>query len=208
MKLSIFFSLVFFASLSFAQEQITEVTQLNDSTFAEVVKVYDTEGRLTSQSYSYFDIGEFSKKIVEQNCISLRGIDEREIINTRINRDVNTLKRFVVDSLGVDYDSLLSKKIFSIVGGEWEFIQRGATEERLTTEVIEHPNRSNLLQMRNVDGAGRWNIKPIHDQKFNLVYEVAGENEDVEMVVFERPNLSGIGYRGRASDGTILILIR
>jgi len=208
MKYLFLFIIMTFSVAVFSQETTTSIARTSDTTFVQTNVTTYADGRILTEQIPY-SIAEFAGLAVDQNVNNLISIDQRTDANTKANRDVNQLKIYVRDSLAMNYDSLLSEKLLTALEGNWSFIERPAGGSNIVTPVDISMNTVNpaFLKMKITGAPGAWNLKAIHTQKFEVRnYQVSGVGETVEMSLTQFANFTG--YRGKASDGTILILRR
>jgi len=200
-------SLLFCICLS-AQETTTQIARTSATTFVQTNVTTYADGRIVTEQIPY-SLAEFAGLAIDQNINNLISIDQRTDANTKAQRDVNQLKIYVRDSLAMNYDSLLSTKLLTALEGGWKFIERPAGGSNIVTPVDISRNTVNpaFLKMKITGAPGAWNLKAIHTQRFEVRnYQVGGVGETVEMSLTQFANFTG--YRGKASDGTILILRR
>ncbi len=199
--LSLIISLCFTCALS-AQETTT-ISKLNDSTFVETTTQLDDQGRILSQTNKYSTLAEFANLLVNSNVSNAISADNLEKSAQGARRDIDRAKKYVLDSLGVNYDSLLNAKLLVALTGDWKFIeiQNGVRTVNGVT-ISPHPTSPILLRAKEKGGRA-WSIKAIHTQRWQLrLYKVAGVNETVEM------SFANSAYRGKASDRTVIVLRR
>jgi hypothetical protein len=204
MKAFPFLLLLLLSCSLFAQTTTTEIQRTSDTTFIQITRTVYDDGRTVTETVPY-DIEGFSNLIVEQNITALAQIEARERANVAANRDVVQLRRYVSDSLLVNYDSLMAEKTLVALAGDWRLTQRNGETTTTGVNIAKHPTQSILLRMTNNDGPGGWNIRPIHPQHFE-VRGVGQAAEVVDMYLTQFQNFTG--YRGVSPSGVVLILRR
>ncbi|MEO1210774.1 MAG: hypothetical protein AAFX78_14660 [Cyanobacteria bacterium J06638_20] len=202
MKYLLFFIFHFPFFVLSAQETTTSITRTSDSTFVqENVTVY-ADGRTVTEQVPY-SLEAFANLIVDRNLNNLVRIDQLAKAQSIAQQDVNQLRKYLADSLQVDYDSLLATKLLVALDGNWTLIERNGSSSKTNVAIAAHSSNSTLLRLRNTGGSGAWNIKPIHSQKF-LLRNYDGEDVEMQLTQFN----SFTGYRGKTTDGRTLILRR
>lgn len=206
MKYLSFLTAFLFSFTLIAQETTTSIERISDTTFVQKNTTTYDDGRIVTETIPY-TIEEFENLIVDQNVSNLIQIDQLAAAQTMKQQDVNQLKRYLVDSLSTDYDSLLSTRLLVALSGNWKLIERNGSSTKTNVAIAAHNTNPGVLRMSNSDGPGGWNIKPVHTQKFLIKnYDVNGTGEDVEM---QLTRFSGFtGYLGKTSDNKRLILRR
>ncbi len=207
MKSFLFLAITFLFSIAIsAQETTTDITRTSDTTFIQTnITTYD-DGRIVTEQIP-FDLDGFANLIADENIKNLIKIERREKANTTAQRDVNQLKNYLIDSLDINYDSLFAQKLLLALNGSWKLLEKNGSTTITNVSIAEHSSNPSLLRMTNEDGPGGWNLKNLSTHSWEIRnYDVGGTPEIVEMTLTQFQNLTG--YRGRASDGTTIILRR
>lgn len=200
--------MLFCVALS-AQEATTTIQQINDSTFLKTTTTVFENGSVNTLEEPLSKI-QIVDMILEQNSNLAIVIDQRNNQNTTDQRTINDAKRYVRDTFGLSeqYDSLFASKLLTALTGDWQLIERKDTVSKNSISIAAHPANTKFLRAKETTGSRAWNIVPVdHLQKFEIRnYSVAGVGETVEMTLTQFANFTG--YRGKASDGSVLILRR
>lgn len=190
----------------FSQTTTNEIIKTSDSTFVEKQVTIHPNGRIVTMETPY-NSKEFAERVVRANIEKSIQIDNRTAQNQNDQRDVNLFRRYVIDSLKINADSILNEKLLVALEGDWKLLVRGKSDDnRYDVTIDKNPNNPILLRMRG-EGAN-YNVRALnHNQAFEvrgfLVNNVA-ENVPMKLTVFD----NFTGYRGVASDGSVLVLRR
>ena len=194
MKNLILFALLLVVSFCEAQTTTTEVTRLNGDGFAITTTTLDAQDRVTATKTDYYTAGEFAALAVTSNNTQLVQADELTNAATVATRDARQLERFVVDSLGINYDSIQVAQLSAQFLGGWKLREGGTLSD---VEIVANPNSSAVLRIRQTGGRVS-NLAILYQNSFR-VPSFWGEP-----VVFQR--LPNGAFLGTLANGTVLIL--
>lgn len=201
-KLLFLITFVFSGLVSYAQTTTsTEIVKVNDSTYVESTITTDEDGFVVSTQNRKFSLDEFAEVLALTRLTTLAAADRKEALIAQERNEANKLRRFGIDSLGVNFDSIQVAIMANNFAGEYKIVERNGTNSTNELEIKVNPNNPKNFRIKETTGDER--VGTVTITHFEAVKLKNFFDEDDKVEFFIRPNGN---WRGKLADGTVVIL--